>query len=79
MMKSNSVHDYVTEALYDSIKANAIADSSWVSLDHPFITLKGTKKLSIEDFISNLLSSVNIEQRKGVDIVDISAEITFSI
>jgi tyrosine-protein kinase Etk/Wzc len=74
IMKSNSVRKNVADALSDSIKAKVIPDSSLVSSGHPFLTFKETKKLSIGDLISNLEYSVNIEQRRGVNIIDISVE-----
>jgi tyrosine-protein kinase Etk/Wzc len=74
VMKSSSVRKNVADALSDSIKAKVISDSSWVSSDHSFLTFKETKKISIGDLINSLEYSVNIEQRKGMDIVDISVE-----
>jgi tyrosine-protein kinase Etk/Wzc len=74
VMKSSSVRKNVADALFDSIKAKEISDSSWISSDRSFLIFKETKKLSIGDIVGSLESSVNIEQRKGMNIVDISAE-----
>lgn len=74
IMKSNSVRKNVADALSDSIKAKVIPDSALVSSGHSFLTFKEAKKLSIGDLIGSLEYSVNIEQRKGMDIVDISVE-----
>jgi tyrosine-protein kinase Etk/Wzc len=74
IMKSATVRKYVAEALSDSLKTKVLPDSSRISTDYSSLALKETKNLSIGALSSRLESSVNIEQRKGMDIVDISVE-----
>jgi capsular exopolysaccharide synthesis family protein len=74
VMKSNSVRKNVADALFDSLKAKAITDNTLLSSGHSFLPFKEAQKISIGDLIESLESSVSIEQRKGMDIVDISVE-----
>ncbi|MDR3610709.1 MAG: polysaccharide biosynthesis tyrosine autokinase [Ignavibacteriaceae bacterium] len=74
IMKSSTVRKNVAQALYDSIKSVGTPDSFMIGFDHSFHITKNEKKISIGDISKNLEYSVIIEQRKGMNIVDISVE-----
>jgi polysaccharide biosynthesis transport protein len=74
IMKSSTVRKNVNAALFDSLTSKGSLDSYSVTTDPLFLNLRGSKKLSIEDIVKNLESTVNIEQRRGMNIVDISVE-----
>ena len=74
IMKSSTVRKNVAEALYDSLKSIGANDSLRVAFDHSIIPKKEEKKLSIGDIAKNVEYNVIIDQRKGMNIVDISVE-----
>jgi capsular exopolysaccharide synthesis family protein len=74
IMKSSTVRKKVIETLNDSLKSSGTLDSVLVAAEHSFIPKKEKKKISIGDIAKNLEYAVIIEQRKGMNIVDISVE-----
>jgi polysaccharide biosynthesis transport protein len=74
IMKSSTVRKNVAEALFDSLKSMGSPDSFLVKSDHSFFPKKEEKKLSLGDIAKSLDYGVIIEQRKGMNIVDISVE-----
>jgi tyrosine-protein kinase Etk/Wzc len=75
IMKSLSVRLNTAEALVDSFKVIGVPDSFYIIFNHNF-TSKGNKEtlLSIRQIANILKGNVVIEQKRGVDIVDISAQ-----
>ena len=73
IMKSSTVRKNVSEALLDSLKAKGSLDNYLVNDGPSFFNLKEGKK-SIDDIVNKLESSVYIDQRRGMNIVDISVE-----
>ena len=72
VMKSNSVRYNVAQALIDSFKTVS-PDSFYIILNHNFKSQP--KKLLSKRAIADLLkTAVTIEQKRGIDIVDISVE-----
>jgi polysaccharide biosynthesis transport protein len=74
IMKSSTVRKNVSDAIYDSLKSTGAIDSFRIAFDKSIIPKKEDKKLSIEDISKKLEYNVIIEQRKGMNIVDISVE-----
>ena len=74
IMKSSTVRKNVAEALYDSLKTMGNPDNFLVAFDRSFLVKKEEKKLSIGEIVKNLEYAVIVEQRKGMNIVDISVE-----
>lgn len=74
IMKSSTVRKNVADAIFDSLKATGSPDSFLIASDRSFVPKKKKKNLSIEDIAKNLEYSVIIDQRKGINIVDISVE-----
>ncbi len=75
IMKSYTIRDNVAEALIKSYKGSDKPGEFYLILDHSKF-IKGTSpKLLSPDKISKLLTGdVQIEQKRGIDIVDISAD-----
>jgi polysaccharide biosynthesis transport protein len=74
IMKSSTVRKNVSQSLYDSIKSVGAPDSFLMGNDRSFHSTKNENKLSINEVFKKLDYSVIIEQRKGMNIVDISVE-----
>jgi polysaccharide biosynthesis transport protein len=74
IMKSSTVRNAVARAFFDSLKSSSTPDSFGIPSEHPFLLQKNIKKLSVKDIAKNLEYAVIIEQRKGMNIVDISVE-----
>jgi tyrosine-protein kinase Etk/Wzc len=74
IMKSSTVRNDVARALYDSLKSSGTTDNFWFNNEHSFMKKKDTNKLSIQEIAKNLDYAVIIEQRKGMNIVDVSVE-----
>ncbi|MDR3668319.1 MAG: polysaccharide biosynthesis tyrosine autokinase [Ignavibacteriaceae bacterium] len=74
IMKSSNVRQNVAEVLLDTLKSKGKLDSFLYSTNSSFLSRDETKKLSIDDVVRNLRSAVIIEQRSGMNIVDISVE-----
>jgi polysaccharide biosynthesis transport protein len=73
IMKSSNVRKDVAEVLFDSLNGKESNKSMGINAAHLFQN-KNAKKLSVGDILNYLQNSVGIEQRKGVNIVDISVE-----
>ncbi len=75
IMKSYSIRDNVANALLKAYSDSNKPNDFYLILDHSKF-IKGTKpKLLSPDQIAKLLTSVvKIEQKRGIDIVDISAD-----
>jgi capsular exopolysaccharide synthesis family protein len=74
IMKSSTVRKNVYEALYDSLRTVENLDKFLIAYDHSFLTKKKADKISAKDVIKNLEYSVMVDQRKGMNIVDVSVE-----
>ena len=75
IMKSRSVRKKVAETLLDSVKVYGNPESFYVVTDHSFRSeTEGEKIFSVERIINTVGSYVNIGQRRGMNIVDISVE-----
>jgi polysaccharide biosynthesis transport protein len=74
IMKSSTVRKNVTKTLYDSIKSLGTNDSLLFAFDRSFLPKKEMKKVSIGDVIKGLEYAVIIDQRMGMNIIDISVE-----
>ncbi len=73
ILKSYRMRGIVTDALYDSVEALGTFDSLYVLLDHES-KLFDDKKVLLEkqDLITLLGEGIDITQKRGLDIVDIS-------
>lgn len=75
IMKSRSVRLKVAQALLDSVKKIGSPESFYIVTSHTFNTEpKNNKLLSVAEIASNLEVIVDIEQKRGMDIVEISVE-----
>jgi len=73
ILKSNNLRSRVARALIDSFRASPSKDSFYTILNHNFTG--GKETLLDENSITKLLTgNVAIEQKRGLDIIDISAE-----
>ena len=73
ILKSYSLRSRVAQALIDSFNTESIKDSFYLILTHDFN--EGQEKLLGVSSIAKVLNnSVTIEQKRGLDIIDISAE-----
>ncbi len=73
ILKSNNLRTRVAEALIDSFQTEGSKDSFYIILSHDFSDKK--ENLLHENEIVKLLDKdVIVEQKRGLDIVDISAE-----
>jgi polysaccharide biosynthesis transport protein len=73
ILKSYNLRNRVAAALIDSFKAIGSQDSFYIVLSHDFNENK--KKILADHRIAELLDKiVTIEQKRGLDIIDISAE-----
>jgi tyrosine-protein kinase Etk/Wzc len=73
ILKSNNLRTRVARALIDSFRASPSKDSFYTILNHNFTG--GKETLLDENSIAKLLTgNVAIEQKRGLDIIDISAE-----
>ena len=71
VMKSYSIRYNVAEALVDSFKVVSVPDSFYLIFNHSF---KKSKLLEPRDIAKVLDKAVNIEQKRGIDIVDITVQ-----
>src|ERR1035437_9022576 len=76
VMKSSNVRRNVAEALLDSLKDQGILKNFQIN-NGSFFSSNEAKKMSVGEIINYLKSAVTIEQRSGMNIVDISAESHF--
>ena len=75
IMKSYTIRNQVANALIDSFKTISKPDSFYLILNHDKFIKENKAKLLTANQIAALLSSkVTIEQKRGIDIVDISVE-----
>ena len=75
IMKSYTIREGVAKALIEAYKDSNKTNDFYLILDHSKFT-KGNKPKLLSDYqIAKILSSeVKIEQKRGIDIVDISAD-----
>lgn len=73
ILKSYNLRSRVAKALIDSFYHRSAGDSFYMILNHDFSDQKGTL-LDISRIARVLENSVTIEQKRGLDIIDISAE-----
>ncbi|MCL5027539.1 MAG: polysaccharide biosynthesis tyrosine autokinase [Bacteroidetes bacterium] len=73
VMKSYSIRYNVAEALLDSLKAVNVPDKFYIIFNHSLSSNK-ISLLSTREIAKGLKSIVKIEQKRGIDIVDISVE-----
>lgn len=73
ILKSYSLRSRVAKALTDSFNTEGIKDSFYLTLSHDFNEGK-EKLLGVSSIAKVLNNSVTIEQKRGLDIIDISAE-----
>ena len=71
VMKSYSIRYNVARALIDSFKVVSVPDSFYLIFNHSF---QKSKLLEPREIANVLKKAVNIEQKRGIDIVDISVE-----
>ena len=71
VMKSYSIRYNVARALIDSFKVVSVPDSFYLIFNHSF---QKSKLLEPREIVNVLKKAVNIEQKRGIDIVDISVE-----
>jgi len=75
VMKSYSVRYNTAVALIDSFKVMAMPDSFYIILNHKFDTSDKKSQLLDARTIAKILEkAVTIEQKRGIDIVDITVE-----
>ncbi len=75
VMKSYNIHSHVAKALIDTFKAVNKPGSFYLILKHDRFAQGGKEKLLTVNEIASLLEkNVSIEQKRGIDIVDISVE-----
>ncbi len=75
VMKSYSVRYNTATALIDSFKVMAQPDSFYIILDHKFDSSKKKSQLLDPNTIAKILGkAVDIEQKRGIDIVDITVQ-----
>ncbi len=73
ILKSYNLRSNVARSLIDSFKTEAVKDSFYLIMSHDFNDGKG--KLLGDNQIAKVLDgAVTIEQKRGLDIIDISAE-----
>jgi tyrosine-protein kinase Etk/Wzc len=73
ILKSYNLRSNVARSLIDSFKTETAKDSFYLILSHDFNDGKG-KLLSNDQIAKVLNGAVTIEQKRGLDIIDISAE-----
>ncbi|MFO7444800.1 MAG: polysaccharide biosynthesis tyrosine autokinase [Ignavibacteriaceae bacterium] len=73
IMKSYSVREKVAKALYDSVGNDGKEVSAIFRKESEF-TLKNEDVLSVRMVANMLLSFIDVEQKRGLDIVEISVE-----
>ncbi len=73
VMKSYSIRYNVTEALIDSFKVVNVPDRFYIIFNHSLGKNKFSL-LSTREIAQSLIDLVKIEQKRGIDIVDISVE-----
>ena len=73
ILKSYNLRSNVARSLIDSFKTEAVKDSFYLIMSHDFNDGKG-KLLSDNQIAKVLNGAVTIEQKRGLDIIDISAE-----
>lgn len=75
IMKSYTVREHVAKSLIDSFKVKSKADSFYVILDNNFGFSNSDSKLKNQQQIAlQLASTVSVEQKRGLDIVEIKVE-----
>lgn len=75
IMKSYTVRERVAKALVDSFKVQSRGDGFYLILNNDFSFAQSESKLKTVPQIAQLLaSSVSIEQKRGLDIVEIKVE-----
>jgi len=74
ILKSRRLRDIIASALIDSFKSINNPDSFYVLLDHSFDLEDNEIKLISKYDLMEILSKVKIEQKRGLDIVEISVE-----
>jgi len=75
IMKSRSVRKNVAAALLDSVKKLGHPDSFYIVLDHSMKAKTNEERLlSVDEISRNIATMVNVEQKKGMNIVEISVE-----
>ena len=73
ILKSRNLRTRVAAGLIDSFRTSSSKDSFYLILSHDFNDGKG-KLLSLNQITGLLDGYVTIEQKRGLDIIDISAE-----
>jgi len=75
IMKSYNIRSSTARALIDSFKTISSPDSFYIILNRKTLSNNGKSKLlSIEKIAKKLKTDVDIKQKRGIDIIDISAE-----
>jgi len=74
ILKSRRLRDIIASALIDSFKSINNPDSFYVLLDHSFDLEDNGAKLKSKYDLMEMLDKVKIEQKRGLDIVEISVE-----
>ena len=74
ILRSRRLRDIVTNSLIDSFKTTDELDSFFVLLDQSFDLDDDERNLKSRNDIMELLSKIKIEQKRGLDIVEISVE-----
>ncbi|VAX26426.1 Tyrosine-protein kinase [hydrothermal vent metagenome] len=74
ILKSRRLRDIIASALIDSFNTVNNPDSFYVLLDHSFDLEDNGVKLKSKYDLMEMLDKVKIEQKRGLDIVEISVE-----
>ncbi len=75
ILKTYNTREKVAKALVDSFKIEKNPSDFYLIINHDIKNSNGKNKLlSIPEIAKILTSNVNIEQKRGLDIIDISAE-----